>query len=148
MATGPRPGTTNKAVQINMLDEGFDGALERRGQTRAPFCLLLGWRRGRVCGGVAVRCRPFERPSISNLRTNQQPTNPNPLTPNNNNTQHPPLTGPGGNKGLFTSTNPELRRVVPDDVAGRVKVKVVYTVLEAQYQSALTAGETEFWLRS
>jgi hypothetical protein len=48
--------------------------------------------------------------------------------------------GPGGNKGLFTSTNPEMRRVVPDDVAGRVKVKVVYTVLEAQYQSALTAG--------
>jgi hypothetical protein len=34
-----------------------------------------------------------------------------------------------------------MRRVVPDDVAGRVKVKVVYTVLEAQYQSALTAGE-------
>jgi hypothetical protein len=29
--------------------------------------------------------------------------------------------------------------VVPD-VAGRVKVKVVYTVLEAQYQSALTAA--------
>ena len=48
--------------------------------------------------------------------------------------------GPGGNKGLFTSTNPELRRVVPDDVAGRVKVKVVYTVLEAQYQSALSSG--------
>ncbi len=42
--------------------------------------------------------------------------------------------------GLFTSTNPELRRVVPDDVAGRVRVKVVYTVLEAQYQSALSAA--------
>lgn len=52
--------------------------------------------------------------------------------------RHP---GPSGNKGLFTSTNPELRRVVPDNVAGRVKVKVVYTVLEAQYQSALSAGE-------
>lgn len=47
---------------------------------------------------------------------------------------------PGPTKGLFTSTNPELRRVVPDDVAGRVKVKVVYTVLEAQYQSALSAA--------
>jgi hypothetical protein len=33
----------------------------------------------------------------------------------------------GPSKGLFTTTNPELRRVVPDDVAGRVKVKVVYT---------------------
>lgn len=40
---------------------------------------------------------------------------------------------------MFTSTNPELRRVVPE-VNGRVKVKVVYTVLEAQYQSALTAA--------
>ncbi|GBF93905.1 magnesium chelatase subunit H [Raphidocelis subcapitata] len=48
--------------------------------------------------------------------------------------------GAGGNKGLFTSTNPEMRRVVPDDVAGRVKVKVVYTVLEAQYQSALSSA--------
>ncbi|WIA33976.1 hypothetical protein OEZ86_007071 [Tetradesmus obliquus] len=48
--------------------------------------------------------------------------------------------GGGGSKGLFTSTNPELRRVTPADVAGRVKVKVVYTVLEAQYQSALTAA--------
>jgi magnesium chelatase subunit H len=34
-----------------------------------------------------------------------------------------------------------MRRVVPDDVAGRVKVKVVYTVLEAQYQSALSSGK-------
>lgn len=47
-------------------------------------------------------------------------------------------TGPS--KGLFTSTNPELRRVVPADVGTRTKVKVVYTVLEAQYQSALTAA--------
>lgn len=45
----------------------------------------------------------------------------------------------GPSKGLFTSTNPELRRVVPD-VGTRTKVKVVYTVLEAQYQSALTAA--------
>lgn len=34
-------------------------------------------------------------------------------------------------KGLFTSTDPEKRRVLPDDVAGRTKVKLVYTVLEA-----------------
>lgn len=33
--------------------------------------------------------------------------------------------------------------MVPDDVAGRVKVKVVYTVLEAQYQSALSAAVKE-----
>jgi len=40
--------------------------------------------------------------------------------------------------GLFTSTDPESRRVVPENVNGRTKVKVVYVVLEAQYQSALT----------
>ena len=42
--------------------------------------------------------------------------------------------------GLFTSTNPEIRRVVPDNVNGRTKLKVVYVVLEAQYQSALSAA--------
>ena len=42
--------------------------------------------------------------------------------------------------GLFTSTNPEIRRVVPEDVNGRTRLKVVYVVLEAQYQSALTAA--------
>ncbi|GIL68376.1 hypothetical protein Vafri_21675 [Volvox africanus] len=42
--------------------------------------------------------------------------------------------------GLFTSTSPELRRVIPENVNGRVRVKVVYVVLEAQYQSAITAA--------
>eukprot|EP00884_Botryococcus_braunii_P002250 jgi/Botrbrau1/12025/Bobra.0293s0002.1 len=46
--------------------------------------------------------------------------------------------GPGG--GLFTSTSPELRRVVPDNVGKRKLVKVVYVVLEAQYQSSLTTA--------
>jgi hypothetical protein len=46
--------------------------------------------------------------------------------------------GTGG--GLFTSTSPELRRVVPDDVGKRKLVKVVYVVLEAQYQSSLTTA--------
>lgn len=41
--------------------------------------------------------------------------------------------------GMYTNTNPELRRVVPE-VHGRTKVKVVYVVLEAQYQSALTTA--------
>ena len=43
-------------------------------------------------------------------------------------------------KGLFTSTDPEKRRIVPEDVDGRVKVKLVYVVLEAQYQSSLSAA--------
>lgn len=41
--------------------------------------------------------------------------------------------------GMYTNTNPELRRVVPD-AKGRTTVKVVYVVLEAQYQSALTTA--------
>ena len=41
--------------------------------------------------------------------------------------------------GGYTNTNPELRRIVPDP-KGRPKIKVVYVVLEAQYQSSLTAA--------
>ena len=43
----------------------------------------------------------------------------------------------GGGGGLFTSTNPEVRRVSPT-ANGRTRIKLVYVVLEAQYQSALT----------
>ena len=42
--------------------------------------------------------------------------------------------------GLFTSTDPELRRVRPKDVRGRTLIKVVYVLLEAQYQASLTAA--------
>merc|ERR1719261_625195 len=42
--------------------------------------------------------------------------------------------------GLFTATNSENRRVVPEDVRGRPTMKVVYVVLESQYQSSLTAA--------
>lgn len=42
--------------------------------------------------------------------------------------------------GLFTSTDPESRRVKPESVNGRVVVKVVYVVLEAQYQSAISTA--------
>ncbi|CAD6259095.1 unnamed protein product [Miscanthus lutarioriparius] len=45
----------------------------------------------------------------------------------------------GGN-GLFTQTKPEVRRVVPTDPRGLPRVKVVYVVLEAQYQSSVTAA--------
>lgn len=50
---------------------------------------------------------------------------------------HPLLTAAGGG---YTSTNPELRRVVPDDPRGRKCIKLVYVVLEAQYQSALSTA--------
>ena len=48
-------------------------------------------------------------------------------------------TGSGG-PGLFTQSNPEDRRVVPDEVGDRTVFKVVYVVLESQYQSSLTAA--------
>ena len=44
----------------------------------------------------------------------------------------------GGGQG-FTNVDPEVRRIVPD-AKGRVVVKVVYVVLESQYQSALSAA--------
>ncbi|CAA6668965.1 unnamed protein product [Spirodela intermedia] len=44
--------------------------------------------------------------------------------------------------GLFTQTKPEVRRIVPppDQHRGLPRVKVVYVVLEAQYQSSLSAA--------
>uniref|UniRef100_A0A0D9X2D5 magnesium chelatase n=1 Tax=Leersia perrieri TaxID=77586 RepID=A0A0D9X2D5_9ORYZ len=55
----------------------------------------------------------------------------------------------GGGNGLFTQTKPEVRRVVPppqgDDPSRRPvpRVKVVYVVLEAQYQSSVTSAVRE-----
>ena len=40
--------------------------------------------------------------------------------------------------GLFTSTRPDVRRIVPEAGPNTKVVKVVYVVLEAQYQSALS----------
>ncbi|KZV36355.1 magnesium-chelatase subunit ChlH, chloroplastic-like [Dorcoceras hygrometricum] len=42
--------------------------------------------------------------------------------------------------GLFTQTTPEVRRIVPEKLKGLPTVKIVYVVLEAQYQSSLTAA--------
>eukprot|EP00894_Picocystis_sp_ML_P001751 jgi/Pico_ML_1/52268/g2997.t1 len=44
-----------------------------------------------------------------------------------------------GPRGMFTNTDPSVRRIVPD-AKGRPVVKIVYTVLEAQYQSSLSAA--------
>ena len=46
-------------------------------------------------------------------------------------------TGPSG---MFTQSNPEDRRVKPDEVGDRAVFKVVYVVLESQYQSSLSAA--------
>lgn len=42
--------------------------------------------------------------------------------------------------GLFTQTTPEVRRIVPKKNQNVPTVKIVYVVLEAQYQSSLTAA--------
>lgn len=36
--------------------------------------------------------------------------------------------------------DPESRRIVPENVNGRVQLKIVYVVLEAQYQASLAAA--------
>jgi magnesium chelatase subunit H len=42
--------------------------------------------------------------------------------------------------GMFTATNSESRRVVPEDAGDRPVMKVVYVVLESQYQSSMTGA--------
>lgn len=42
--------------------------------------------------------------------------------------------------GGFTATNSENRRIVPENPNGRPIMKVVYVVLESQYQSSMTAA--------
>ncbi len=44
---------------------------------------------------------------------------------------------------MFTHVNSAIRRVVPEEVRGRALMKVVYVVLEPQYQSSLTSAATE-----
>jgi magnesium chelatase subunit H len=41
---------------------------------------------------------------------------------------------------MFTQIRPDVRRIVPEDVGGRALIRVVYVVLEPQYQSALSAA--------
>ena len=41
---------------------------------------------------------------------------------------------------MFTHVKSTIRRIVPEDINGRDLLKVVYVVLESQYQSALSAA--------
>jgi len=50
--------------------------------------------------------------------------------------------------GGYTNVDPAVRDIVPDAVNGRTVVKVVYVVLEAQYQSALSAAVRELNARN
>ena len=42
--------------------------------------------------------------------------------------------------GMFTNSSPETRRVIPANLQGKTKFKIVYVVLESQYQSALSSS--------
>lgn len=48
-------------------------------------------------------------------------------------------TGPT-QTGLFTGSKPSDRHIEPDNLNGRTQFKVVYVVLESQYQSSMTAA--------
>jgi magnesium chelatase subunit H len=41
---------------------------------------------------------------------------------------------------MFTHVKPTVRHIAPDNLNGRLLVKVVYVVLEPQYQSALSSA--------
>ena len=49
------------------------------------------------------------------------------------------MMGGGGDSGMFTNTSAEVRRIVPV-AEGRKTLKIVYVVLEAQYQSSISAA--------
>ncbi|GAX21472.1 magnesium chelatase subunit H [Fistulifera solaris] len=51
-----------------------------------------------------------------------------------------PTTTSGPMAGAFTANNADKRRVIPEDPRGRPTMKVVYVVLESQYQSSMTAA--------
>lgn len=40
--------------------------------------------------------------------------------------------------GMFTNSSPETKRVIPINAENKTKMKIVYVVLESQYQSSLT----------
>ena len=44
--------------------------------------------------------------------------------------------------GMFTSSSPETRRVIPKKDAGSTRFKIVYVVLESQYQAFTEADMT------
>ena len=46
----------------------------------------------------------------------------------------------GGGGGMFTASNSENRRITPEDPGDRPTMKVVYVVLESQYQSSMTGA--------
>ena len=52
----------------------------------------------------------------------------------------PTEVGAPGGGGMFTASNAENRRILPEDAGDRPTMKIVYVVLESQYQSSMTAA--------
>ena len=50
------------------------------------------------------------------------------------------ITIGGGARGGFTANNSENRRILPENPDGRPTMKIVYVVLESQYQSSMTGA--------
>jgi len=53
-------------------------------------------------------------------------------------TDAPPKLDSMTTGGMFTQSSPETKRVIPANLEGKTKFKIVYVVLESQYQSSLT----------
>lgn len=53
-------------------------------------------------------------------------------------TDAPPKVDFANVGGMFTNSSPDTKRVIPANLEGKVKMKIVYVVLESQYQSSLT----------
>jgi len=90
----------------------------------------------------AFVARPSKTTSVSSTSSSLAPSKPGFQKRSSLNmvVSDPTDTGGMAGGGLFTATNSENRRVVPEDVRGRPTMKVVYVVLESQYQSSLTAA--------
>jgi len=53
-------------------------------------------------------------------------------------TDAPPKLDSSPMTGMFTNSSPETKRVIPTNLENKTKMKIVYVVLESQYQSSLT----------
>jgi magnesium chelatase subunit H len=53
-------------------------------------------------------------------------------------TDAPPKIDSMAMGGMFTNSSPETKRVIPTNMEGKTRFKIVYVVLESQYQSSLT----------
>jgi len=53
-------------------------------------------------------------------------------------TDAPPKVGSMSVGGMFTNSSPDTKRVIPANLDNKTKFKIVYVVLESQYQSSLT----------